>query len=466
MNKPILLLAFALCACSTVQRHAYVANHVADYVYDKPLEEVWPSVRQVLSDDGFSLQESPGEWVAITDWQTGNAGSQVAGFWTRKMVVGSRVDSRHCLLRAYMAVRYANDAVSSAQEIGNGYWIDHSYGPQLPGVRLDAANMGGAEDMDPAGGLNDSLSRLVQPYGTLGAISAAHAKMSHRDLPLEQRIIRQVHQEDALSEEPNVGPDPLVAARECGDAILGADELLRPGSTTLLGEFPGTREIPQFAVKLACQAAARGSSVFLAVELPVEQQSAIDAYLSNQAAPADVERLTSQEFWRRPYQDGRSSEAMLGLLAEVKRLRAVGLHIDVRALEERGVSGDVKDSLMAERLLAPLMTNSSAVVVALIGNVHARAAQGFSWDPTYRPTGWRLAQTGHRVVALDAAFANGTMWLCSVSDRLDCGEHPAKGQAAGSQTLVKVWGQRSRDGFDGFFYVGPVSASPPAVAHR
>jgi hypothetical protein len=130
------------------------------------------------------------------------------------------------------------------------------------------------------------------------------------------------------------------------------------------------------------------------------------------------------------------------------------------------LSGDVKDSLMAERLLAPLMTDANAVVIALVGNVHARAAQGLSWDPTYRPLGWRLSQTGHRVWALDAAFASGTVWLCSVGANLDCGEHPAKGQAVGATTLVKVWGERSREGFDGFFYVGPVSASPPAVAHR
>ena len=53
MTKPTLLFALTLFACSTVQRHAFVANHVADYVYDKPIEELWPTVKQVLSDEGF-----------------------------------------------------------------------------------------------------------------------------------------------------------------------------------------------------------------------------------------------------------------------------------------------------------------------------------------------------------------------------------------------------------------------------
>lgn len=60
-------------------------------------------------------------------------------------------------------------------------------------------------------------------------------------------------------------------------------------------------------------------------------------------------------------------------------------------------------------------------------------------------------------------FARGTAWSCAVGDTLDCGERATKGQDHGDRFFVSLFERPSEAGFHGVFYVGAVSASPPAV---
>ncbi|PTL80173.1 hypothetical protein [Vitiosangium sp. GDMCC 1.1324] len=59
----------------------------------------------------------------------------------------------------------------------------------------------------------------------------------------------------------------------------------------------------------------------------MSEQSRLDTYLASRGTPADQDTLLDGDFWRRPYQDGRSSRAMLELVDQVRALRALGLLI-------------------------------------------------------------------------------------------------------------------------------------------
>ena len=302
--------------------------------------------------------------------------------------------------------------------------------------------------MDPVGGLNDGLSRLVQPYGTLGAMGAAPAQVAHRDIAFERRLLQQGSPRGCAQRRPH----PRAGSPVGGARVRGRDSWRRRAASARLHDAAG--RVPRHArdspvrgeAGLRCRGA-RQLRVLGGHELPVEQQSAIDAYLSNQAAPVEVERLTSQEFWRRPYQDGRSSEAMLGLLAEVKRLRAAGLYIDVRALEDRGLSGDVKDSLMAERLLAPLMTDANAVVTLASSATFTPAPRKASpgTPPTVRWAGGspkRDTASGRWTPRLRQRHRLALLRRCQSGLRQST---PRRARRWAATTLVKVWGERSRE---------------------
>ena len=100
------------------------------------------------------------------------------------------------------------------------------------------------------------------------------------------------------------------------------------------------------------------------------------------------------------------------------------------------------------------------------------------------PLGARLETFGLRPVSLLMAYDAGTAWLCTYEEHLGCGVHPVAGWPPPTKVMprevalrpgldyslglplptrfVRQWDERT-DGFDGFFYVGPLTASWPAV---
>jgi hypothetical protein len=110
----------------------------------------------------------------------------------------------------------------------------------------------------------------------------------------------------------------------------------------------------------------------------------------------------------------------------------------------------------------------------------------------YLPLGARLETYGLRPVALLMAYDSGTAWLCTLQEHLGCGvqqvrQWPPRSKSAvltagdlattagglgsvGSAVpdtplpprFVRQWDKRS-EGFDGLFYVGPLTASRPAL---
>ncbi|MBZ4374300.1 hypothetical protein [Corallococcus sp. AS-1-6] len=245
------------------------------------------------------------------------------------------------------------------------------------------------------------------------------------------------------------------AKADCGPVIPGMEAVLKPAAFVVLGEIHGTREAPDFAARLACHAAASGQPVRLALELPVEEQARLDAFVAGEAeGPPD------SAFWRREVQDGRGSEAMRQLLERARDWRRAGLPLRVVAFD---AGGKDRDDTMAAWLRQARSEARGDTFIVLVGNLHARRDVGAPWDEKLQFMTHRLLEAVPGLVSLDLVNAGGSAWICRGMTADTCGQQPlrSRGEArAPGITLQKK--AEDPDGYDGTYSVGPLNASPPA----
>src|SRR2546430_9350177 len=106
-------------------------------------------------------------------------------------------------------------------------------------------------------------------------------------------------------------------------SIPGLEAAVKPGMLVVFGDIHGTAEIPDF-VGDAARALAKHQRVHVGLEMPVSETKALQAFLSG-----DDQSLLDTPTWTRSYQDGRTSQAVLGLLRKLREARRSGLTIEV-----------------------------------------------------------------------------------------------------------------------------------------
>lgn len=267
---------------------------------------------------------------------------------------------------------------------------------------------------------------------------------------------------------------PAEAVKRCGAGVAGMDEGLSLGGVLLLGELHGTKEVPAFVRTVACHVASAGVPVVVGLEVPREEQGPLRRYLKSDGSQQARASLTEGPFWRRPHQDGRGSEAMVALVEGLRVLRTQGLHVSVFAYDAPG-QGSERAAHMAKRVLEVRKAAPRSQFVLLGGNVNARTVRGTEWDETFTPMGWHLVRAKQPVRSLDIRYSKGSAWNCTLGEgqKLSCGAAPAVPPAArrndkniyrGPRAFVELTPEFKHEGFDGVFYVGPLTASPPAVS--
>lgn len=262
-----------------------------------------------------------------------------------------------------------------------------------------------------------------------------------------------------------VSASPASAADAGADApcrpIDGIQALLAPGQHVVLGELHGTAESPAFALDLVCHALAAGRSITLGLELLQEDQERLDAYLRSEGRPADRDALYSP-FWRKDYQDGRTSRAMADLIEEMRRLHKAGEPVRVAFIDrpQRGVS---RDANMARRMAMAHREAPEDMLIALTGNIHSRAVAGTRWNSAHEPMGYLLARSlpDARVITLDASHTGGSAWLCLSGE--PCQVQKLGGRGKGERPSVSFGESPGENGHHGRYFVGAISASPPAA---
>lgn len=204
----------------------------------------------------------------------------------------------------------------------------------------------------------------------------------------------------------------------------GIGPIVAKGRTIVLGDLPGTREVPELVGRIACHAASTGRSVRVVLELPPAEQRRIDAFLRSRGDLDDRNALVRSPFWLASAQLG-ASEAMLALFERVRELGAAGLDVDVEAAQQHSFDRSSRADLL---------------VLAL---VDAR-----------RPIGRERWTVRLRIVA-----AGGEAWGCD--DEAHC--HAKSVAGAGDGDAPRVRWTDPPSGWDGTLYVGAVTASPPVI---
>ena len=249
--------------------------------------------------------------------------------------------------------------------------------------------------------------------------------------------------------------------------------LLAPGTILLFGEIHGTRELPAFFGEAVCHASA-AHDVVVGLEIPGSESERVSAFLRSSGASADRDAVLAGPFWTDGYQDGRRSEAMARLLERLRVLRAIGRHVDVMLFDvEPSESGPDRDERMAQTIMEYQRAHAGPVLMAYMGNVHARTTIGVPWNPKLKPLGWYLSQHGLRVRSLDSGSPGGSAWMCYVEDASDpraeqvCGPHALSGSSR-LPAHAGIWlhAMPSPEGFDGVYAVPALSSSPPAASAR
>ncbi len=257
----------------------------------------------------------------------------------------------------------------------------------------------------------------------------------------------------------------------------------------VFGELHGTHESPAFVGDLACALASRNRRVLVAVEL----DSTIDGAL--------------QEAWKQPVsrfkqalgaagwqgrKDGVGSEAMFAMLVRLHALKEAGLPIGVAAFngtrdeaqQKRFPDLDLAGQGPHEAAQAENIKEAAALarydqVLVLAGSFHAERTRYGEGANSFDPMAVRLASFG-TVTSLKMRYAAGTSWDCNPKpgmrfepgqtipeDAIECGNHRAKGDAdlfrAPFMQLGAFPGEDRDARFDGFFWLGPISGSPPQV---
>ncbi|MFL5350975.1 MAG: hypothetical protein ACJ8AT_39910 [Hyalangium sp.] len=456
-----------LAGCATGHGGTGIPDEEA--IYDMPLEEIWPSVRQFFTDNQLSYREDKGTFVLETEWREEFGGSRVSGFWHRYMVVGKRETPSTSKLWVFRITRTANDTMANpGAQIGWG--VSRSLGPEGDsegGVAGNSAEDTAAFMSQPQGEnaivaeSRDGQRDLVMEWKVFNAISPQLAKAKEEQQLKESSLGKRVAQAPAVKSTPVPG-----VAIECGMPIIGMAPQAKRGTVMLLGELHGTQEVPRFVAQGVCQTASSGPPVTVGLELPVENQERVATFLRSAGTDDDWAKLMEAPFWRSPFPDGRSSEAVANLLDQLRRLRSQGLDVDAFVFDHPKQQGQERESAMADTVLSYVRKSPQRFFLVVAGNIHPRTTQGLPWDKKYRPMGLLISQQVEDTVALDVAYNSGTAWICAVGpngEKLECGVKQAKGKDNGDRYFVHLWDDRDKNGFHGVFYVGPVTASLPAV---
>ncbi len=250
----------------------------------------------------------------------------------------------------------------------------------------------------------------------------------------------------------------------------------------VFGELHGTNEGPNFVGSLACALGRENNRVLVAIEHDAAGNEALQSAWNSDDFKQRLRTLLFAEG-----SDGRSSSAMFDLLGQLHRVKQSGAPLSIVAFsgfrdkqqadQFSNLTGQGPwEAAQADNIAAASTSSTYDHVLVLVGNFHAMKTPvsrgGYDWDPM----ALHLSRYG-KTVTLNMRYGDGTSWNCLLkpgvdrtkgpvgSDDIDCGPHHTKGEPnLGSEPFIRLEqtdAPNKQSAFDGFFWVGAISASAP-----
>lgn len=279
---------------------------------------------------------------------------------------------------------------------------------------------------------------------------------------------------------------PSAAETACTAPEGWDDVVARDPDFVVFGELHGTREAPALISRIVCAEAMLGRSVLLAVEHSSWQNA---AWQEAWALPHAAFREALPGLGWREREDGVASEAMLALVTGAHDLKDKGAAIDIVAFN--GARDDAQrerfahlpaqgphEAAQAENIAAAAARKNYDRVIVLVGNLHAEIASVNIGGADFDPMAVRLRGYG-TVLSLGMRHAGGQSWSCQLrpstklapgqevtNDMITCAASRAGAEGRSEQPphiqVGRFADPQFRRRFDGTFWLGPITASPPA----
>ncbi|RYZ42639.1 MAG: hypothetical protein EOO71_06950 [Myxococcaceae bacterium] len=463
------MLGLSLCVggCASLTRDLHAddmeqgALPTEETVYLVPLDEALLTMRHVFEEQRYDVFEREGHHELYTSAHEPGVNRPGNRTFERYFVKGAEVGPRQSIIRVFR-LRYREQDTNIEQK---PKWLNERVEEEekyLARKTFERFSFDGVPTME-----GFTMVRGI------------------RDLNLEQKLLSKLEMVPALELVGGKTSAPVRSvtvegwdedaaqpAPRCGEPLEGVEPLLVAGQSVLVADPLGTRELPEIATRMLCDAVEKKLPVALALSLPSEDQPVLDEYLASAGANPDLERLlVVSSFWRRVYQDGRSSGALLRLIEQARRLRAQGNVVTVLAFDSNAASGNAREEEMAKNLIAWRQEHPDAWLLALAGDVHVRT-KPVSWNKNFEPLGSRLTKAvpSSPVKALEVGFTRGSQYSCrfNVYEQVECNVYALSPsvevrQEPGTPRKVALFRSPSDKGFHGRLYVGALTASPPVI---
>ncbi|NTX56852.1 hypothetical protein [Myxococcus sp. CA039A] len=493
MRRYGLLLGLMLTGCASLTRPlganinpetGQFETPVEETVYLVPVEDAMMTARRILESERYDVLEKDGGLELFSSAHEPGKNNKNLRTLERYYVKGERLGPRKTLVRVFR-LRYnemenvVEQGPRVAGSINRDLLSDQSSNPL--DARLEAFRT-----ETNAQGFRRQVA-LEDPFPNAPGMERFRMVHGVRDLGIERQLLERLEMVPALELVGGNAPVPMrsvmmegwgetgeagtVRAAECGEPVEGASPLLAAGQVLFVADPLGTQEVPSTALRMLCEATSKGLPVTLALSAPISEQPLLERYLASEGTSEDAQELLSESaFWRRVYQDGRSSRAMLWLVEQVRRLRVSGKDVALAAIDGEKVQGNEREAQMAKHLLAFQSKRAQSWTLVLTGSVHARTAK-VGWDGDFEPFGARVARAlPSSVRALDVGFKRGTQFACrySVWEDVECNVFAISPTNQALQLSkvnegVQLFDAARPDGFHGRLYLGTLNASPPAL---
>jgi hypothetical protein len=166
--RAVALAALSL-ACSGVQRDTFVRQKAAEYVYPLPVEKVWPHVRALMDEQGYSYREDGSGRALTTEWKEEMSTSRIAASWSRYLVEARTEGTTRTAIRFIRFSRSAGGGDGALREPNQGISTPQEEPIHDPGegqmAAVDSASRG-----DPDTRMGDLTRKSVSDRGANNGI--------------------------------------------------------------------------------------------------------------------------------------------------------------------------------------------------------------------------------------------------------------------------------------------------------
>ena len=230
----------------------------------------------------------------------------------------------------------------------------------------------------------------------------------------------------------------------------------------MVGEGHGSKEMPEYLLKVACRLLREGKPVLIGLEVPASEQLAINNYLHSDGDEGDRLDLLRSIFWHRGRKWGMASEALFGVIETSRKWVKNGKQVWVFAFDQADASwperlqkqesfwGGYRETIMALNIDVRARLYPKHTLLILTGELHA-TRDGREND-SY-PTVAKVLAKRYTMRTFTFSHPEGDTWHCGGS---------RESMVCGSQRVPKSRFDVYPE-FDKTIKLEKITASPPAV---